>query len=439
MSIKHFFIAFLPYINMFPATLVCFAAARNHLRYSKRRICATLLPLCVLMSAIIAFTIAYFSQDFSFLSLTSLIVLFVAFHRLTTLHVSQALTLYVLICTFSSFISNFSIVFDAFLHPQNNLVDFSLEATLFNSFASLLFYFLVSIPTARRGSFLIDNLPMPRVWWTASLVAFSFFIFNMSVIIRRYSTLHTNRVGAAYLTILTLMFILLLLLCVIFYFIVTALIQKADAEDKNHIFMMQEKQYDALQRYLDAYSRARHDFRQTIYTLKELSNEKDYAAIDEYLNIYMDALPQKSTRSYCKDRALNALLNYYGHDAEDHNIKTSLQIRLPEKLWIESIDLCSIIGNILENAITACSEIPEEKRFIQLIISAEQGHELYIAVSNSFSGKLKMKKDRYLSTHKGGSGIGLFSVAATAERYDGTANFTHDNNVFYSDVMLVNK
>lgn len=439
MTLKNFLIVFLPYMNMFPATSVCFAAAKNHLRYSKGRIAATLLPLSIVMSAIIAFIVAYFNRDFNILSLSSLILLFIAFHKSTTLHISQSLALFVLICTFSAFISNFSIVFDAFLHPQNNLVDYSFEAALFNIFTCNLFYLLVSIPTAKRGSFLIDHLPMPKVWWTSCLISCLFFAFNMSIIIRRYSTLHTNRVGSAYITILTLMFFLLLLMCVIFYFIVNALIQKAEAEDKNHIFMMQEKQYDALQRYLDADSRARHDFRQTIYTLKELSNEKDYAAIDEYLRLYLDALPQKNTRSFCRDRALNALLNYYMHDAQDRSIAADFQINLPEKVWIESIDLCSILGNILENAITACDELPAEKRFLHLVLSAEQGSELYIAVSNSFSGKVKMKKDRYLSTHKGGSGIGLYSIAATAERYDGTANFTHDNNVFYSDVMLVNK
>ncbi|MBQ9359988.1 MAG: GHKL domain-containing protein, partial [Lachnospiraceae bacterium] len=53
--------------------------------------------------------------------------------------------------------------------------------------------------------------------------------------------------------------------------------------------------------------------------------------------------------------------------------------------------------------------------------------------------KLRKKGDRYLSTHKGGNGIGLISIAATAARYDGTAEFSHDEGVFYSEVMLVNK
>ncbi|MCR5545939.1 MAG: GHKL domain-containing protein [Lachnospiraceae bacterium] len=53
-----------------------------------------------------------------------------------------------------------------------------------------------------------------------------------------------------------------------------------------------------------------------------------------------------------------------------------------------------------------------------------------MALENSYGGKLIKIKDRYLSTHKGGNGIGLVSVIATAEKYDGTASFSHDDYVF---------
>ena len=74
-----------------------------------------------------------------------------------------------------------------------------------------------------------------------------------------------------------------------------------------------------------------------------------------------------------------------------------------------------------------------------MVISEEQNKELYIAISNSFRGRLRKKGDHYLSTHKGGNGIGLISIAATAARYGGTADYSHDDAVFYSDVMLVNR
>ncbi len=347
--------------------------------------------------------------------------------------------MFVMVVAFYSFLINFSIIFDALRFPERDLSDFSLSASVFLLVLGLIFSGATFYPMAKYGSFLLEHLQQVNIWLVSVMVSAIFLLFNTRMMIHHYSTLHTNLVGVAYFTVMPLMFALFLLLCVVFYFIVNALVKKAEIEDRNRILEMQEKQYASLQSYIDADTKARHDFRQTIYALTELSEEKDYAAIDEYLRRYRNALPVKDTADFCSEPAMNALLNHYLRKAEGSAIRTDFNVMLPETNHIDSIDLCSVVGNILENAITACLDIPEENRFIHMVISEEQNSELYIAVSNSFSGKLRKKGDRYLSTHKGGNGIGLISIAATAERYGGTASFSHDDTVFYSDVLLVNK
>ncbi|MBO4799691.1 MAG: sensor histidine kinase, partial [Lachnospiraceae bacterium] len=197
--------------------------------------------------------------------------------------------------------------------------------------------------------------------------------------------------------------------------------------------------FESLQDYINNDARARHDFRQTIYTLNSLSARGDYDSIKEYLGRYIETLPSKETTDYFSNNALNALLNHYAIQAANNDIKADIKVSLPIDLHVDIVDLCSVIGNIFENAITACKDIPKEDRFIKLVVSEEQGNEIYIAISNSFSGKVRQKKDRYLSTHKGGNGIGLVSISATASAYGGTAGFSHDEKTFYSNVMLKNR
>lgn len=55
---------------------------------------------------------------------------------------------------------------------------------------------------------------------------------------------------------------------------------------------------------------------------------------------------------------------------------------------------------------------------------------------NSFNGKVKSDGDKYLSTHRGGSGIGLGSITSATERYGGTVSFQHDGEEFVSDVVI---
>ena len=439
MFLRNYLIGFLSLMMMLPGILLCFAPAKHHLRRPWRHILLRISALSVLLSAFLSFIAIYFSIDSSFLYLPGLALLFLCYHKSLTLHISQSTAIFMLVCAFVTFLANFSIMFDAFLHPDNILFDYSPQALAFFITLCILWCSVFSVVTSRYASYLFDNLQQPRVWWISTLVSAVFYVFNLCMVVRRYSTLHTNKVGIVYATVMFTMFALLILLCVIFYFLVNTLVKTAETEDRNHILEMQEKQYVALQTYLDSDRKARHDFRQAIYTLKELSSEKDYQAIDDYLSRYIDFLPQKDITDYCKNPALNALLNHYAGIAGRFGIQTDFQLCLPEELFIDNVDLCSIIGNILENAVTACRDIPVEKRFIHFVLSMEQGNEIYIAISNSFSGKLRKIKDRYLSTHKGGNGIGLLSIAAAAERYGGMADFSNQGEVFYSDIMLVNQ
>ena len=139
---------------------------------------------------------------------------------------------------------------------------------------------------------------------------------------------------------------------------------------------------------------------------------------------------------YCENTAVNALLNHYGQQAREDNIALDWKIRLPGSLPVADIDLCSILGNILENAITACLEVPAAERRIQLSVTTLKNTQLCIVSTNSFSGRVKMQKEQYLSTRRDGNGIGLSSIQSAAEKYGGHARFTHTEEEFFCDVII---
>lgn len=440
MNIYDFLTCIFTYLSIFPAAVLCLAPVQNHFRFKRSHTFIAAAGLITLISIICSFIECYYSLDFNTLYLPVIVILFFAYHNSITLHISQSLSVFMAVVTLFSFLVNFSIIFDALRNPDRDLIDFSLAAAVFQLVICILFSVMTCYPIAKYGSFLIDYLHPVHIWIISALISTTFFLFNLRMVIHHYSTLHTNMVGIAYITVMIMLFVLFQLLCVIFFFIVNSLHKKAETDERNRILEMQEKQYTSLQQYLDADARTRHDFRQTIYTLKELSANKDYPAIDEYLNHYYDTLPQKETTDFCKEPALNALLNHYDHKAKEHGIRTYIQVLIPSKLYINNTHLCSIVGNIFENAITACCDIPADKRLIHIVISEEQKDELYIAISNSYNTKkLHKKKDRYLSTRKNGNGIGLLSITSTAERYNGTASFSHDDEYFYSNIVLMNK
>ena len=175
---------------------------------------------------------------------------------------------------------------------------------------------------------------------------------------------------------------------------------------------------------------------QNILTMKNLYHEGDYTRLGEYIDEYYDSLPSPETKQYCQNSALNALLNFYAGKAKENGIRASFRIDIPRKISVSDVDLCTIIGNILENAIAACMDLPEEERMLSLS-GLVQNHRLYIVATNTFNGIIRQWNGEYLSLRHSGNGIGLNSVRASAEKYHGKAEFSHNEKEFHSNVLLV--
>ena len=110
---------------------------------------------------------------------------------------------------------------------------------------------------------------------------------------------------------------------------------------------------------------------------------------------------------------------------------------MPTELNVSEIDLCVIIGNLLDNAMEACLRQTEEKeRFIRVFIGVLK-EQLYISVSNSVEGGIKKSDKTYFSS-KGSEahGFGLASIDRIAAKYDGYVNRQDEEGVFATEVLL---
>ena len=216
-----------------------------------------------------------------------------------------------------SILSNFANGFDAIMNPHPGADTFTMAGSLFQLALSTAAALLLWYPFARYGSVVTDRLSLPRVWYTTVILSVLFLSVNLLIRPLQYQTLYTNNVFLAFWGMLSMMLSTLLLLTVIFYFIVSGLIKEMETEEKNRLLEMRESQYVKQQRYLEATAEERHNFRQTIRTLENLSREDDNTAIRKYLSDYVSAMPKNDVVSFCTNQAVNALLNYYAESAEN--------------------------------------------------------------------------------------------------------------------------
>ena len=429
---------FLDYSNLIPAAILCVAPMRNQMRYSVAK--TVRYAIITLFSTLIIITLINYCFDIEPNSLLflALILCFIAYHCVLNVHISKTLAMFSYACVVMALISNYSIMFDAAIHPASGANVFSLEGSLFQTVTSFAVALLLYLPFKKYGTILIDRLDIPNVWFTVLILTTVFLAGNIIIRPLKYQTLYTNKVFLAYIIVVTTMLITLLLLTVIFYFIVTGLLKKMETDERNKMLEMQESQYIKQQDYMEKTATARHDFRQMILTLESLVVADDYAAIKEFITDYADSLPKNEVISFCPNHAVNALLNYYHETAEEFQIKTAWQVELPAKLPVANTDLCNILGNLLENALIACKDMPERDRYIDLSVATSDDETyLCIVMTNPYWDTRRKFEGMYLSTHKNGSGIGLSSVKSIANKYDGVARFSDYDGEFCSDVMLM--
>ncbi len=195
-----------------------------------------------------------------------------------------------------------------------------------------------------------------------------------------------------------------------------------------------EKQVREIQNMYRQVRGWRHDYRNHINNMKIQLSEGNYDKLSDYLNELADDLDTVDTVIKTGNVMADAILNSKLNVAEKMNIKLNVKANVPDKLPMSDVELCSMLGNILDNAVEACGTLPEEERFMRVYIGKLKG-QLYLSVQNS-AGKVRKSKNTYLSTKEGEHGYGLFRIDRVAKRYGGYVNRQNEEGVFATEIMV---
>ena len=426
--------ALLTYLIAVPAAVLSLYPMKNQLRYSPKKTALTLLlTLCVTIP-VMSFIASRLQLPPNALLFPILVLYFFLYHHSLKVHISKSLAIFGSIMSLMGILAMYATWYDAARHPELGSNSYTLDYALLHLFLGCVFALLLAYPLTHYGSWLIDQVSVPSIWyWT---LPFSFLMLATTLRMRpvKYETFHVNHISEAIIVILTFLLLFWILAHLIFYFIVRGILEATRTQEEKRILEMQENQFQAQQRYMNATARERHDFRHNLRALCELYDSGEYEDLGEYLHQYVSSQPFNEVQPFCSNNALNAALNYYVHMAIQMGIDIQIETRLPDSLPISDIDLCRIVGNVLENAITGAQGI--EDKWIRLSLTVIHDTTFYLVATNSFDGKVNLKDGRYLSrTHKG-LGIGLSSIESTARSYGGMATFSHEGNEFYTNVAI---
>ena len=221
---------------------------------------------------------------------------------------------------------------------------------------------------------------------------------------------------------------------------------------------LMERHCDEVQNIYKTMRGWRHDYHNHIQAMKGMAVQVrqqtgDCGALfrlEEYLCSLDDDLTMVDTVVKTGNVMVDAILNSKLSLIKAREIPLKVKAAVPDRPGIGEVELCVIIGNLLDNALESCLWEKKEKErgensgenspvgepFIRVYIGVLKG-QLYISVANSSYGKVSKIGKRYLST-KGtrGHGYGLMRIDRIVNKYHGYINRQNEEGAFVTEVML---
>ena len=198
-------------------------------------------------------------------------------------------------------------------------------------------------------------------------------------------------------------------------------VEKELAKLKSEQAELLELDYTTLNRAYEVNAKLFHDFHNHIGVLRQLLTHEKYGEAVHYLDELQSPVQNLTATVWTGDETADYLINSKAAAAEEAGIRFQAQVEFPRRTNIRSVDLCAILGNLLDNAIEAARQVPEQSGRVVALTIRRIHQMLVIKVENSFSsvsvqenGELKTTK-----TEGGLHGWGLKSAQTAAEKYDG--------------------
>ncbi|WP_101910053.1 sensor histidine kinase [Marasmitruncus massiliensis] len=198
---------------------------------------------------------------------------------------------------------------------------------------------------------------------------------------------------------------------------------------------MQVEHLRQINQKVEESAKLRHDFRHHLRTLMALSGDGHREELENYIRGITVINEGTRIGRLTENIELDALVQYYSGLAQSRDIRFRSRLMLPAKLDFPMVDLCGLLGNLLENATEACQRQKNNEKTI-FIAGRLQDGQLEFVVDNSFDGKLNIRGGKYVSSKRSGFGLGIPSVLETVERYGGVINLYADKKGFHAEVSL---
>lgn len=229
----------------------------------------------------------------------------------------------------------------------------------------------------------------------------------------------------------------LMLLVIIVYFLY--IVNRHSKIEKNYEIRLEKdaakfESYEDINKLVEELRELRHDFRFHTSTLQQLYEEKRYDKLGMYINQLRDNVKSAERYIILDNKAVSGVLNQKVKEMEDRGIDFQHIIEI-SNFVLKDIDICSLLGNLLDNAIEA-SEKAVNKVVSLKIIYQDSGYE--ILCENTYLIAPVFRRGNYVTTKEDTQehGFGIKIIRKIAENYHGMVRIETENERFIVNIFI---
>ncbi len=192
------------------------------------------------------------------------------------------------------------------------------------------------------------------------------------------------------------------------------ILRRAEARMLTERQKLSSESYEAMRQHNEQVMMLRHDMMKHYHLLRQMSGDGPVAA---YLDELMDQNEKIRPVVQSGNEMIDIILNARISTAEASGIKTDItRASAPENLPLSDAELCSVMMNLLDNALAAASAPGVDAPYIQLDLHSKGGFFVF-SCKNAASQKWIEGKGKHHS--EPGHGLGLKIVQQIVQRRDG--------------------
>lgn len=206
----------------------------------------------------------------------------------------------------------------------------------------------------------------------------------------------------------------------------------------NQRLSFQEKHYSDISDVYGDMRELRHDLINHISCMDELIKKEDYRSLRKYFAQLKNDFGSYENWIESGNPIANAVINQKYREALAKGVEMNIEAAIPAELEdsIQDTDLCSVLSNLLDNAIAASRQVDVSR--VELVIKPVKNY-LSITVSNTTNGNILKDNPKLMTTkpetdYKHGLGINI--VRTIVRKYDGMDNISVDKGNFTFNALL---